>query len=135
LYYALAVPGPRRIIYIEDNAANLALVQKVLQHDGSYAVIGAPTGEDGLDLVRKDPPDLILLDLDLPQMTGFEVLEALKQDSALANIPVIAISASVMKQERQQAIDGGCNYFLEKPFDIGELREVVAHAVAGTLEP
>jgi CheY-like chemotaxis protein len=127
------VPAPRQLLYIEDNAANLALVQKVLQHGGAYQVTGAASGEEGLDLVRAQAPDLVLVDLDLPQMTGFDVVRELKADPRLARIPIVAISASVMKQERQQALDVGCVYFLEKPFDLDELRMVVSEAIAGRL--
>jgi CheY-like chemotaxis protein len=123
------VPETRRIVYVEDNAANLALVQKVLEHGGSYEVVGAGSGEEGLDEVRRSKPALILLDLDLPKMTGFEFLTAIAQEPTLASIPIVAISASVMKQERQQALDAGCVYFIEKPFDIAELRDVVAAAI------
>lgn len=124
-----AVPTARRVVYIEDNEANLALVRKVLEHGGSFEVTGAVTGEEGLELIRKDPPDLLLLDLDLPQMSGFDVARTLKEDPMLRSIPIVAISASVMKQERQKALDAGCLFFVEKPFDIRELRAVVEEAL------
>lgn len=114
-----------RILYVEDNAANLALVRKVLEHAGAYEVIGCATGEDGLDSARAAPPALILLDLDLPGIDGFEFARRVRADPTLASIPLVAISASVMKQERDQAIAVGCLRFIEKPFDIGELRAVV----------
>lgn len=122
---------PRRVVYIEDNAANLALVTKVLGHVG-YVVDGAETGEEGLETVEADPPDLILLDLDLPGIDGFEVVRLLKANARLAVIPVIAISASVMKQERKLALDSGCVAFVEKPFDISELRVAVEEALASS---
>jgi two-component system cell cycle response regulator DivK len=114
-----------RILYVEDNAANLALVRKVLEHAGAYEVTGATTGEAGLEAARMSPPALILLDLDLPGIDGFELARRLQADPTLATIPLIAISASVMKQERDQAIAVGCVRFIEKPFDIAELRAVV----------
>ncbi len=126
------VSRTRHVVYIEDNVANLALVKKVLQHSG-YAVEGAPTGEDGLDLIRHSPPDLVLVDLDLPGIDGFEVVRQIKATPDHERIPVIAISASVMKQERQLAIEAGCVYFIEKPFDIGELRVAVDEAIHGRL--
>ena len=122
---------PRRVVYIEDNAANLALVTKVLGHVG-YEVEGAETGEEGLDCILRDPPDLVLLDLDLPGIDGFEVVTRVKANPALAAIPFIAISASVMKQERKMALDAGCFSFIEKPFDIGELRVAVEEALASS---
>lgn len=121
----------RRVVYVEDNAANLALVTKVLGHVG-YGVEGAVTGEEGLECIQRDPPDLVLLDLDLPGIDGFEVVRTLKAIPALSAIPVIAISASVMKQERKMALDTGCVSFIEKPFDIGELRVAVDEALASS---
>ncbi len=118
-----------RILYVEDNAANLALVRKVLEHGGRYEVIGAPTGEDGLEAACAGAPALILLDLDLPGMDGFELARRLRADSRTAHVPLVAISASVMKHERDQALAAGCIRFIEKPFDIAELRVVVEHAL------
>lgn len=117
--------APVRILYIEDNAANLALVRKVLEHTGAYAVIGAGTGEQGLEEARREVPALVLLDLDLPGIDGFEVARRFTADPALSRVPLVAISASVMKEERAQALAAGCVRFIEKPFDIGELRAVV----------
>ncbi len=122
---------PRRVVYIEDNVANLALVTKVLGHVG-YVVEGAETGEEGLEAVEAAPPDLILLDLDLPGIDGFAVVRLLKANVRLAVIPVIAISASVMKQERKLALESGCVAFVEKPFDISELRVAVEEALASS---
>lgn len=121
----------RRVVYVEDNAANLALVTKVLGHVG-YEVEGAATGEEGLECIQRDPPDLVLLDLDLPGIDGFEVVQKIKAIPALSAIPFIAISASVMKQERKMALDAGCFSFIEKPFDIGELRVAVEEALASS---
>jgi CheY-like chemotaxis protein len=117
--------APTRILYVEDNAANLALVRKVLEHGGTYEVLGATTGEEGLAAATADPPALVLLDLDLPGIDGFELARRLRAEPKLAGVPLVAISASVMKQERDQAIAAGCVRFIEKPFDIGELRAVV----------
>ena len=122
---------PRRVVYIEDNVANLALVKKVLAHIG-HEVEGATTGEEGLLCIHKDPPDLVLLDLDLPGIDGFEVVRQIKAIPAFSAIPFIAISASVMKQERRLALDAGCFSFVEKPFDIGELRVAVQEALASS---
>jgi two-component system, cell cycle response regulator DivK len=123
-----------RILYVEDNAANLALVRKVLEHGGRYEVVGAATGEEGLELAAARPPALILLDLDLPGIDGFELARRLRAGATTAAIPLVAISASVMKHEREQAIAAGCARFVEKPFDIAELRAVVEHALLSTAD-
>ena len=115
----------RRILYVEDNVANLALVRKVLEHGGGYEVLGAATGEDGLALLQADPPALVLLDLDLPGIDGISLAKLIRADARLAAIPIVALSAGVMKREREQALAAGCAVFLEKPFDIAELRAVV----------
>lgn len=120
-----------RIVYVEDNPANFVLVRKILEVHGEHVVEQAASGEEGLELIEGDPPALVLLDLDLPGMSGLELARRLKADARLRSIPLVAISASVMKDERNQARQAGCAGFLEKPFDIQELRRVVAEALAG----
>lgn len=124
------VSAPKRVVYIEDNPANFALVRKVLEHQGGYVVVAAATGEEGLVHIRATATDLVLLDLDLPQMDGFAVARHLRADPIYRALPIVAISASVMKQEREQALAAGCNDFLEKPFDIAELRAIVKAALS-----
>lgn len=119
-----------RVVYIEDNPANFALVRKVLEHLSTIDVIAAPTGEIGIARVREVRTDLVLLDLDLPQMDGFAVARTLRADPATRRIPIIAVTASVMKQEREQALAAGCDDFLEKPFDIQALRDLVKTALS-----
>lgn len=120
-----------RIVYVEDNPANFVLVRKVLEVGREHVVEQAVSGEQGLEHILAAPPDLILLDLDLPGMSGLSLAEQLKADPRVQRIPIVAISASVMKEERRQALEAGCAWFLEKPFDIQELRRAVAEALAG----
>lgn len=120
-----------RIVYVEDNPANFVLVRKILEVHGKHVVEQAASGEEGLVCIEADPPALVLLDLDLPGMSGLDLARRLKADARLRSIPIVAISASVMKDERNQARQAGCVGFLEKPFDIQELRRMVAEAVAG----
>lgn len=119
-----------RIVYVEDNPANFVLVRKVLEVRGEYVVEQATSGEAGWEMIEASPPALILLDLDLPGMSGLDLARKLAADERLQGLPVVAISASVMKDERTQAIEAGCMAFIEKPFDIQELRRVVAAAIA-----
>ncbi len=118
-----------RIVYVEDNPANFVLVRKVLEVHGEHVVEQASTAEDGLARIRADPPALVLLDLDLPGMSGLDLARLLKADARLRGIPILAISASVMKGERDQVREAGCAGFLEKPFDIQELRRLVTEAL------
>lgn len=120
-----------RIIYVEDNPANFVLVRKVLEVHGEYVVEQADSGEAGWERIVLAPPALVLLDLDLPGLSGIELARRLQADERLRSIPIVAISASVMKDERAQARQAGCAWFLEKPFDIQELRRVVAATIAG----
>lgn len=132
----MVYPGSvRRVIYIEDNAANLALVRKVLESNGRYIVTGAKTGEEGLSAVLHSPPDVILLDLDLPDIDGFEVARRLTAHPDLSSIPIIAISASVLKRERERSLAAGCTEFIEKPFEIANLRTVVSKTIERRSSP
>jgi CheY-like chemotaxis protein len=116
---------------VEDNPANLALVRKVLETASNIEVQGAESAELALPILEAAVPQLVLMDLDLPGMSGLELTRRLKEDPRWAAIPVIAISASVMKHERSQALAVGCVAFVEKPFDIQSLRELVRATLAG----
>jgi two-component system, cell cycle response regulator DivK len=129
----VAIGSRMLVLYVEDNEANFTLVRKVLESAG-VTVVGAASGEEGLEAARARRPDVILLDLDLPGISGLTVAERLRHDPALADVPIVAISASVMKQERQQALDAGCVAFIEKPFDLQHLRRVVQRVAQG-LDP
>jgi two-component system, cell cycle response regulator DivK len=115
------------VVCIEDNLDNLRLVEWVLEATGRYRVLGATDGVAGLELVRQRHPQLVLLDLDLPLVDGFELARRIR--SEFRDIPVVAISASVMRDERQRSIGAGCMAFVEKPFDIVVFREVVADCI------
>ena len=119
----------KHVVYIEDNPANLALVRRLLESTSHYEVSGAVDGDEGLRAVAEHVPDLVLLDLDLPTLHGLEVLRKLKADPNLKAIPVIVVTASVMRRERAKAMEGGAVAFIEKPFDIFEFRDMVDEAV------
>lgn len=119
-------PPPERItvVYIEDNQANLDLVSRLLESTGVYRVIGVADGAAGLAAIERERPALVLTDLDVPTVNGFEITRRLKasHDHEIASTPVAAVSANVLKNERQAAFDAGCVAFIEKPFDISEFR-------------
>ena len=116
------------ILIVEDNEKNLKLVRDVLQVKG-YQTLEAGTAEDGLKLARDHAPDLILMDIQLPGMNGIEALKALRAAPATARIPVVAITASVMQQDRQQIMGAGFDGFIEKPVNLRGLLDTVQRAL------
>ncbi len=115
----------KTIAYIEDSPDNLRLVQLILETTGRYQVLGAPDGLAGWNLVRENRPALVLVDLDLPLIDGFELVRRLRSDPDLRAIPLVAVSASVMHRERQRSLEAGCMAFVEKPFDVVAFRDLV----------
>jgi two-component system cell cycle response regulator DivK len=110
----------RKILVVEDNQDNREMVVKVLKFNG-YEVIEAVDGEEGIEKAKTEAPALILLDIYLPKMDGYEVAKRLKGDTGLRDIPVIALTAHAMKGNREQALAAGCDGYISKPIDIREL--------------
>ncbi len=109
------------VLYIEDNPANLRLVQKIISTHTSLRLLDARTAEQGLELAKAHLPDLILLDINLPGMNGFEALRHLQEDPATCGIPVIAISANAMERDIKKGLAAGFTDYLTKPLDIPKL--------------
>jgi len=116
------------ILIVEDNEKNLKLVRDVLQVKG-YATIEAVSAEDGIQLARERNPDLILMDIHLPGMNGIEALKVLRADAATAAIPVIAVTASVMQQDRKLITEAGFNAYVGKPINLKEFLDAVRAAL------
>jgi two-component system, cell cycle response regulator DivK len=112
------------ILIVEDNEKNLKLVRDVLQYQG-YQTIEAGTGEDGVRLARARTPDLILMDIQLPGMDGITALGELRADPGTRAIPVIAVTASAMTQDRKKIIAAGFDGYQSKPIRVKELMDVV----------
>jgi two-component system, cell cycle response regulator DivK len=117
------------ILIVEDNEKNMKLVRDVLQVKG-YATLEAVTAEDGIKLAIEHKPDLILMDIHLPGMNGIEALGVLRADPTTASIPVIAVTASVMQQDRKLITDAGFDAYVGKPINLKEFLD----AVRGMLE-
>ena len=109
-----------RIVYIEDNEDNVAMLTDRLDIEG-HSVTAAADGAAGLALVRSLLPDLVLMDLDLPDIDGWEVTRRIRCDPACADIPVIALSAHAMPEHRQHALDAGCDDYEPKPIEFERL--------------
>jgi len=112
------------VLIVEDNERNLKLVRDLLQAKG-YATLETDNAEQGLKLAREHLPSLILMDIHLPGMSGIEALKTLRAESATAAIPVIAITASVMKESVREVMAAGFNAFIEKPIDVRGFLEQV----------
>ncbi len=122
--------GKGKVLYIEDNKDNMTLVRRVLEVEG-YEVIGAENGAEGLAKARSLRPDLIITDINLPDIDGYEITETLKRETKTAHIPVIAMTANVMKKDREQVHEVGCDGYIAKPIDIDALPEQVENFLKG----
>ncbi|MBB5167260.1 response regulator [Mycobacterium sp. AZCC_0083] len=111
---------PRRILVVEDNPLNLKLVRDVLQFAG-YDVSEAQSGEEGLRVAQQDPPDLVLMDLQLPGIDGTETLRRMREGSLGRDVPVVAVTAFAMAEDRERASLAGFDGFVEKPISVREL--------------
>jgi len=119
-------PRPSRTaLYIEDNLSNLKLIQRVLTQRPEIKLIAAMHGRMGLDLAREHRPDVILLDLQLPDMSGREILEALKVQPATREIPVVVISADATKGQVRELLAAGARAYLTKPLDVPQFLKVL----------
>jgi PAS domain S-box-containing protein len=125
------VPGDsRRLLYIEDNFSNVTLVDQMLAERPGLELMTAMQGRVGLELARQHAPDLILLDLHLPDMPGWQVLAQLKADQLTREIPVVVISADATAPQIKRLLSGGARAYLTKPLDIAEFFRVIDEALS-----
>ncbi|HUR50252.1 MAG TPA: response regulator [Acidimicrobiales bacterium] len=118
-----AVAPQRTVVYLEDDAGNVGLIGGILVHRPGVRLISAADAATGLSIVRKEMPDLVLLDLGLPDRNGADVLTDLKADPTTADIPVVVISASA--DRREDVLAAGAEAYLSKPLEIVEFLEIV----------
>ena len=107
----------KRILYIEDNPENRMLMRRVLVAEG-YLMEEAVDGQSGMEKAAERPPDLILMDINLPEIDGYEVTARLKQLPNMQGVPIIAVTANVMKGDREKTLAAGCDGYIQKPIDI-----------------
>ena len=108
------------ILYIEDNPENRLLVKRVLEAEG-YVVMEADSGMAGLSQAAETRPDLVLMDINLPEIDGYELTRRLKRMNHLAGVPVVAMTANVMKGDREKTLAAGCDGYIQKPIDVDQL--------------
>ena len=114
-----------RILIVEDNPQNMKVVLVALRPYG-YTFLQATDGEEALDMAVREKPDLIIMDIQLPKVSGLEVTRRLRQMPAFSHIPIIAVTAYAMKGDKEKAIEAGCNAYLSKPINTRELPVLIA---------
>lgn len=106
----------KTVLLVEDNEDNLVVYRTILEHVG-FKVLEARDGEEGVSRARAERPDIILMDISIPKMDGWEATERLKADGVTASIPIIALTAHALEEDRLKAMKAGCDGYLAKPVE------------------
>jgi CheY-like chemotaxis protein len=122
---------PRRIVHVEDNPSNLHLLAEVMAQRPDVRLETATDGPSGLALLRRAPPDLAILDIDLPGMDGLSLCAALRADPATRTLPLLALTAQAMKGDRERMLGAGFDAVVTKPIDIAQLLAQVDRLLRG----
>jgi two-component system cell cycle response regulator DivK len=112
------------ILYVEDNPDNRLLIRRVLLAEG-FAVLEADSAAKAIEIVRQQIPDLILMDINMPGVDGYTLTARLKGLPGLARTPIIALTANVMKGDRERTLEAGCDGYIQKPVDVDTLSEQI----------
>lgn len=118
----------KTILIVEDNELNMKLFHDLLDANG-YETIETRNGMDALDLARDHRPDLILMDIQLPEVSGLEVTRLLKEDDELRDIPVVAVTAFAMKGDEERIREGGCEGYISKPISVTHFLETIGELI------
>jgi two-component system cell cycle response regulator DivK len=121
---------PKKVMIVEDNELNMKLFRDLIEASG-YETVRTRNGLEALDLARAHKPDLILMDIQLPEVSGLEVTKWLKEDEELRVIPIIAVTAFAMKGDEERIREGGCEAYLSKPISVAKFLETVRTYVGG----
>ncbi len=114
-----------RILIVEDNLQSMRLIEMTLKAKG-YTLLEAFDGEEAIEVAVRERPDLVILDIQLPKMSGLEVTKKLRETPGFAHTPIIAITAYAMKGDKEKVIDAGCDLHLSKPINTRELPALIA---------
>ncbi len=112
------------ILYVEDNVDNRTLVRRVLTAEG-FSVIEAVNATQALDILKSTKPNLILMDINMPDIDGYTLTAQIKETPGFELVPVIALTANVMRGDRERSLEAGCDGYIQKPIDIDALSEQV----------
>lgn len=116
--------GKGHVLVVEDNLDNYELVRTILEIAG-YDTFLAVNGRDGVEAARKQKPDLILMDMALPEMNGWDATKRIRDDPQTAHIPMVALTAHTLPRDRKRALDAGVDAYLSKPFDAHQFIQLV----------
>lgn len=114
----------KKILVVEDNPINMKLMIAALRPQG-YQILQAVDGEEAVEVATRDVPDLIIMDMRLPKMSGWEVTKKLREKPEFISKPIIAVTAYAMKGDEERALEAGCDAYLAKPINVRELRRVI----------
>jgi two-component system cell cycle response regulator DivK len=106
-----------KVLYIEDNDSNRLLVLRVLSAEG-HTVFEARNGLEGLEVTERERPDLILVDISMPEMDGYEVAARLRALGEAGQVPIVALTANVLRGDRERSLQAGCDGYIQKPLDV-----------------
>jgi two-component system, cell cycle response regulator DivK len=120
----------KTVLIVEDNELNMKLFNDLLEAHG-YRTVQTRDGKEALPLAREHRPDLILMDIQLPEVSGLQVTQWLKEDATLRDIPVIAVTAFAMKGDEEKIRQGGCEAYLSKPISVAKFLETVRNYAGG----
>ena len=123
--------GPRRVLYIEDNPSNLRLMERIFARRADLELISAPNAEIGIELARVEVPDLVLMDISLPGMDGFEALRNLRDHRSTRAMPVIAVTANATVRDIERGREAGFQSYLTKPLNVGEILDAIDATLNG----
>jgi two-component system, cell cycle response regulator DivK len=124
-----------KILYVEDNFQNFRLVMRMLMlEQQKYDIVQAATGQDGLRMAAEIKPDLILMDINLPDIDGVECTRRIKADPAIKHIPVVALTANAMVGDKESYLAAGCDAYLRKPLARADLQNVLANFLHAKVE-
>ncbi len=128
----MQVRAGKPILIVEDNELNMRLLNDVLEVHG-YAILKTGTGEEAIDLARREQPDVILMDIQLPDISGLEATRRLKEDPATQGIPVIAVTAFAMSGDERKIRDSGCDAYVSKPIMLQPFLALLERYAHGTV--
>ncbi len=118
------MPNNSTILYVEDNVDNRTLVRRILMAEG-YNLLEAVNAMQALEILGNTQPDLILMDINMPDMDGYSLTAQIKSTPGLEAIPIIALTANVMRGDRERSLEAGCDGYIQKPIDIDMLSEQI----------